>query len=131
MSYSPVKRIVSELNGQVTYKVVYTDKETKSEQEYEPCFVGGEGIWILWPDGKKTEFVRLSRRIEKQMVESHGQIYEVKSYLYGFKKNIYGAEVWIEISHVRINFFNRQPMEEIKKPALGDRKRAQALGRMR
>lgn len=131
MSYSPVKRIVSELNGQVTYKVVYTDKETKAEEEYEPCFVGGEGIWIAWPDGKKTEYVRLSRRIDKQMVESHGHVYEVKSYLYGFKKNIHGAEVWIEINHVRINFFNRQPMEEIKKPALGDRKRAQALGRMR
>jgi hypothetical protein len=65
------------------------------------------------------------------MVEDRGNIYEVKSYLYGFKKNIYGAEVWIEISHVAINFFNRQVMEEIKKPALGDRKRAQALGRMR
>ena len=129
--YCRVVKVVDEKFKRISYRVVVEDEKTMKTEDFEPCFVGNEKMFICWPDEKKVEEITLKRKIHKDAVVEHGHAYEIKSYLYGFWKKYHGAELWVDIEKVFISFYHRQILKEIEKPAKGDVGRAKKLGRMR
>jgi len=129
--YCRVAKVVDEKFKRISYKLVVEDKKTMLVEEFEPCFVGGEKMFVCWPDGETVELITLKRKTHTDAVVEHGHAYEISSYVYGFVKKIHGAEIWIDIEKVLISFYHRQNLREIEKPAKGDVPRAKKLGRMR
>lgn len=129
--YCRVTKTVDEKFKRISYKILVEEDKTKVVEEFEPCFVGGEKMFICWPNGKKVEEITLKRKIHRDAVVEHGHAYEIKSYVYGFWKKYHGADLWVDIEKVQVSFYNRQNLKEIEKPAKGDIGRAKKLGRMR